>query len=146
MELKNLLKKLKAIKIIETKDYKYPIIENKALRGGLTNSIQRYSVYYLFPLLNEDSTLKYDAKVSVEHFIEKEGIENQRPSSLRFNNEIFLKEFIMELVRALAFFEKNLHKSISINSEHGTIFYNSRIMSLLEDIHKNYKEVLLKEK
>ena len=126
------------------KDYKYPIIERKALRGGLTNSIQRYSIYYLFPLLNDDNTIKYDAKVSVEHFIEKEGVSEQRPSSLRFNNDVFLKEFIMELIRALAFFEKHHHKSIQINSEQGIVFYNSRIMSLLEDIHKNYKEMLLK--
>ena len=122
---------------------KYPIIENKAIRGGLRESLQRYSIYYLFPEFNPDNTIRYTPKISLEHFIEKKDVEKQRPSSLRFDNEVFLKELILELIEALAFFEKAKHKDIKINSEIGNAFYTKRITDLLREVNDAYKRKLL---
>jgi len=124
---------------------KYPIIENKALRGGLKTTLQRYSIFYLFPIFNEDNTIKYDPKISIEHFIEKKEVKEQRPSSLRFNNSLFLKEFIMELIRSLAFFEKTLHKDIVPYTQQGEIFYKNKIINLLQEVNDNYKKILLEK-
>jgi len=123
---------------------KFPIIENKALKGGLTNSIQRYSIFYLFPVFNEDNTIKYSPKISVEHYIEKEDTRT-RPLSLRFSNEVFLKEFIMELIRSLAFYEKKLHKGMNTFSEPGQIFWKAKITDLLKEVNNNYKIILLEK-
>lgn len=127
--------KLKAIKL--------PIIENKAVKGGLKDSIQRYSIYYLYPIFdNITNELVYPAKISIEHFIEKEGI-RQRPFSLRFNGVDLFREFILELAKALGTFEKMQHNQISINSEYGTIFFQERRRALLEGTNEFYKRGLL---
>jgi len=108
--------------------------------------LQRYSIYYLFAVFNDDKTLKYCPKISIEHFIQKEGVERQRPSSLRFSNQVFLEEFIMELVRSLAFFEKSLHKELNPFSKGGNLFYKNKIINLLEKVNDNYRSILREER
>lgn len=122
---------------------KLPIIENKALRGGLKDTIQRYSIYYLFPIFNEDNTVRYTPKISIEHFIEKKEVKQQKPSSIRFHNELFLKEFICELTRAYTMFLKKQHPQLKIFREEGEVFYKGRLMDLLQGINDSYKHELV---
>ena len=125
------------------KAIKLPIIENKALKGGLTNSMQRYSIYYLFPMV-ENNILKYSQKISVEHYIEKPDTKT-KPLSLRFHNDVFLKEFIFELAQAYAIFERMQHPSLTTLSQKGSVFHNNKIMELMKGVNDNYKEGLLKK-
>lgn len=122
---------------------KLPIVENKALKGGLTNSVQRYSIYYLFPLV-ENNIVKYSQKISVEHYIEKPDTKT-KPLSLRFHNDVFLKEFIFELAQAYAVFQRMQHPSLTLLSQEGSVFHNNQMMELMKGVNDSYKEGLLKK-
>lgn len=119
------------------------IVKNKALVGGLATTKQRYSICYLFPIV-ENNILKYPQKISIEHCIEKEGT-TPRLLSLRFHNSLFLKEFIFEVVKAYAIFEKKQHPSMTPFSTEGNVFHKNKIMELLKGVNDSYKENLLEK-
>lgn len=130
------------VKMQKLKATKLPVIENKALKGGLKDTLQRYSIYYLYPI-TDNGTILYHPKVSVEHFIEKPNI-TTRPLSIRFQNPLLLKEFILELSQAYAVFQKNMHPNLTPYSNGGYIFHKNNLLELLRGINDNYKMGLTK--